>query len=102
MILEVFLKSVGELQSDEKRDGSGKWYARDLVFEANDNTLYRDTFVVRYTGEKAIEPALEVGKLYQAEISFSTRNYGERTFQDMWLRNLVAVDAPNAEEDKPF
>lgn len=101
MIMEVFLKSVGDLQSDEKRDGSGKWYARDLILEANDNTLYRDTFVVRYTGEKAIEPALEVGKLYQVEISFSTRSYAERTFQDMWLRNLVAVDAPKG-VDEPF
>lgn len=98
----VFLKAVGELQSGDKKDGSGKWYARDIVVEANDNTLYRDTFVVRYTGEKAIEPAIQVGKLYQAEIVFATRTNGERVYQDLWLKSLTPVESANKDSNEPF
>ncbi len=98
---EVFLKAISELQSGDKKDGSGKWYARDIVLEVNDKTLYRDTFVVRYTGEKAVECKLEVGKRYHAEISFSVRSTGNRTWQDMWLKRLEIVEE-TPQEEEPF
>lgn len=91
---EVFVKSVSDLQSGDKKDGSGKWYARDIVLQANDNTLYRDEFLVRITGEDAKTAQIDVGRLYMAEMSFSVRQREERTYQEIWLKSLMPATNP--------
>lgn len=101
MFIEVFLKSVGELQTKQKKDGSGMYTTRDIVLQVNDNSLYRDEFLIRLGGEKAESFNHEKGKLYSAEISFSVRTYEDKVYQELWLKNITPVDGLNKDND-PF
>jgi len=101
MTIEVKVKTIGQLQSGDKKDGSGKWYAREVVLEANDGSMYPDEFVVRISGDSAENCTLKEGGAYGAEICFSTREYNGRKFQDVYLRNIKALSA-TADDDRPF
>lgn len=97
MKIEVKIKSVGSLMSGQKKDGSGTWHARDLILECNDGSMYPDEFVVRVTGAVAQSESLATGNCYLADISFSTRAYNGRVYQDLYLRNLE-----NSQSEEPF
>lgn len=75
--------------SGQKKDGSGTWYARELVLECNDGNMYPDEFIVRVTGAVAQSDSLATGNCYLADISFSTRAYNGRVYQDLYLRSLT-------------
>lgn len=92
MKLEVKIKTIGMLQSGDKKDGSGKWFARDLILETADGSMYPDEFVVRVTGSTAEKGEFEQNQLYQADISLYTREFKGRFYQDSWLRDLTLID----------
>jgi len=89
MKIEVKVKAIGDLQSDDKKDGSGKWYARDVVLTANDGSMYPDEFPVRITGDFAQNCSLNIGDVCEADISFSTHAYNGKVYQDLYLRNIT-------------
>ena len=93
MQIEVKVKSIANLQSGDKKDGSGKWYARDIVLVCNDGSMYPDEFVVRITGEFAQNCTLNENTVYDADISFSQRRYQDKVFQDLYLRNIKVSEA---------
>lgn len=95
MKVEVKIKSVGELTSGQKKDGSGTWFARDVILESNDGSLYPDEFVIRATGALAQSNSLAEGLCYLADISFSKREWNGRYFADIYLRNLEASQKEN-------
>jgi len=108
MNLKVKIEAIGELQKGTKKDGSGDWYARDLVLVENDGSMYPDQFVVRITNDFAKDCTLSKEKVYEADISFSKREYNGRLFQDLYLRNIKSL-TPNPsplgegdEEERPF
>lgn len=94
MVLQVKVKSIGNLQEGDKRDGSGKWYARDVVFAVNDGSMYPDEFLIRLTKDFAQNCPLSVNSLYNADISFSIDNYNGRQFQSSWLRKIEEIVEP--------
>lgn len=100
MIIDARIKSIGSLQSGEKRDGSGKWFSKDIVLEICDGTRFPDEYVVRLTGENAQNPEIEEGKLCQADVSFSSREYKGRYYQDAWVRSLEVVKVTTQSEEK--
>lgn len=97
MQIEVKVKSIGSLQSGDKKDGSGKWYARDIVLVCNDGSMYPDEFPVHVTGDTAQNGSIREGQAYLADISFSKREYKDRMYPELYLRNLG-----ESQKDKPF
>lgn len=101
MKILVKIGAIGGLQSGPKKDGSGDWYARDIVLVANDDSMYPDEFCVRITNDFAKNCTLEKDKVYEADISFSKREYNGRIFQDLYLRNIMGASpqpSPKGEE----
>lgn len=95
MVIKVKVKTIGNLQEGDKRDGTGKWYARDIVLTVQDGSMYPDEFVVRLTKDHALNCNLSKDAVYSADISFSIRDFNGRQYQDSWLRKLE-------EEAEPF
>lgn len=89
MFIEVLLKAVGEPQTKPKRDGSGDYVTRDIVLQANENSLFRDEFLIRLSGEKASAFNYECSKIYIAEICFSVRTYDNKVYQELWLKSFT-------------
>jgi len=102
MLLEVTIKTIGALQSGEKKDGTGQWFAKDLVLEVNDGTRYPDEFAVRLTGENAQSDELKEGQTCMADISFSAREYKGRMYQDSWVRSLSPTAPPSLSDTSPL
>ena len=87
MKVKVRIKSIGNLESGNKKEGSGHWAARTMVLE-EDGLLYPDRFAVRLTGEAAENLQWKEGEYATATLSFSTREYNGRHLQDVYLKNL--------------
>ena len=95
MTIDARIKAIGPLQSGDKKDGSGKWFSKDIVLEICDGTRFPDEYVVRLTGDNAQSPDIEEGKLCQADVSFSSREYKGRYYQDAWVRSLEISLTPS-------
>ena len=88
MKIRVKIKTIGPIESGEKRDG-GTWKARNLLLE-EDGQFNADRFLVRLSGEKAENFQWQEGDVVDATIYFNVRT-GEQTgrqFQDLYLANL--------------
>lgn len=88
MKIRVKIKTIGPIESGEKRDG-GTWKARNLLLE-EDGQFNADRFLVRLSGEKAENFQWQEGDVVTATIYFNVRMSDQtgRQFQDLYLANL--------------
>lgn len=87
MKIKVKIKSVGKIQHGQKKDGSGIWSARDIVLEEV-GSLHPDVFVARISGSTADNFQWQEGDIATASLMFSTREFNDRIFQDIYLADL--------------
>lgn len=91
MKIRVKIKTLGPVESGQKRDG-GNWTARNLILE-EDGSYNPDRFIVRVSGERAENFQWQEGDVVDATIYFNVRT-GEqsgRQYQDLYLANLESV-----------
>lgn len=103
---KVTIQKLFPVQTGEKKDGTGMWKSRDAILKADDGAMYSDLFVVSIRGDKCEDGSLVEGGTYWAEISFGTREYNGKVYEELWLRNLKSL-TPDASplgegDDEPF
>lgn len=81
------------METKEKRDGTGNYYRRKVLFWVHDfNSPVTDYILAEMSGEMAQKAdSLSDKAVYEADLKLSTHKWNDATYQDIYVRSLEDV-----------